>query len=190
MFAPPPLPPQTRNPVWAAEVVSATVKVRLRLGLLRRAVYSLRPGPLWAPALGCAAAAMLLGGGAAALLFLGLLLYTGFGGGAAKAGSSEGAATSSVVSAADEVSSVSGVSEASSSVLRELEAEPAPRGGAEEPLSPHPAAAAAAERVERYLDALPGAGAAGLRARKPGAAPADSAMGSEPGLPRPRAKFA
>lgn len=182
---PPALPvflPQTRNPAWAAEVVSATLKVRLRLGLLRRAIYSLRPGPLTALALGCAAVGMLLGGGGAALLFLGLLLYAGFssgaGGRAASSAAGDEASSSVSVSALEEVSAASGISEASSSLLREIEEEEGEAGeGQPFPASPLPSAAAAAEKVERWLPSTSAAAAADGQ-RKPGR-PADSAMGSE-----------
>lgn len=175
---------QTRNPAWAAEVVSATLNVRLRLGLLRRAIYSLRPGPLAALALGCAAVGMLLGGGGAALLFLGLLLYAGFssGGGRAVSSAADDAASSSSisVSALEDVSAASGISEASSSLLREMaEEEGDGEAGEGKPLppSPQPSAAAAAEKVERWLPSTSAAAAAGgpLKATRP----ADSAMGSE-----------
>ncbi len=174
---------QTRNPAWAAEVVSATLKVRLRLGLLRRAIYSLRPGPLAALALGCAAVGMLLGGGGAALLFLGLLLYAGFtsGGRSGRAASSvagDEASSSVSVSALEEVSAASGISEASSSLLREIEEEGEAAEGAPLPPSPLPSAAAAAEKVERWLPSTSAAAAVPGGQGKAGR-PADSAMGSE-----------
>lgn len=170
------MPPQARNPQWGAEVVSATLYVRLRLGLLRRALYSLRPGPLLLLALACAGAALLLGGCTAALLFSGLLLWAHSGGGAAETGEAD-EASSSISAQAEQLSSASGVSEASSSLLRELDGE----AGAAPP-SPLPAAAAAAAKVERWYDSLPSGSGAGT-ARKPGdgaapTGPADSAMGS------------
>lgn len=169
-------PPQTRNPTWAAEVVSATLKVRLRLGLLRRAIYAVRPGPLGLLALGSAALALVLGGGGAALVFLALLLWTGLGGGGREAGAGGEEQSSSSVSGAEEISSVSGISDASSSLLRELD------GEREAPPSPAPAAAAAAEKVEQWWDALPGTSGGGRPGGKPAAAgPADSAMGSGSG---------
>jgi hypothetical protein len=170
---------KTRNPAWAAEVVSATLKVRLRLGLLRRAIYSLRPGPLVALALGCAAIGMLLGGGGAALLFLGLLLYAGFssstaGGRAASSAAGDEASSSLSVSALEEVSAASGISEASSSLLREIEEEEGE--GKLLPPSPRPSVAAAAEKVERWLPSTSAAAAAAGGQGK-AARPADSAMG-------------
>ena len=165
---------QTRRPGWAAEVVSAELKVQLRLGLVRRAIYTLRPGTLLALVLGGAAVAMMLGGGAAALLFLALLLYAGVSSRGSAASEGEAASVSGA-SGYEEVSSVSGVSDASSSLLRELDGEGTAHEGS--PPSPHPAAAAA-EHVERYLDTLPSrSAAAGQRAqRKAGeaAGPADS----------------
>lgn len=173
-----PAPPQARNPRWGAEVVSATLCVRLRLGLLRRALYSLRPGPLLLLALGAAGTAMLLGGCTAALLFLGLLLWAHVGGGGATEASeaADEASSSSLSAEAEQLSSASGVSEASSSLLRELE------GEGEAPPSPHPAAAAAAAKVERWVDSLPSGSGGGGAGRKPGGGaaptgPADSAMG-------------
>lgn len=180
---------KTRNPRWAAEVLSATLKVRLRLGVVRRVLYTLRPGPLALVVLGGAALAAFLGGGAAAIVFLALLLFAGFGGGRGGDASAVQDEVSSNQSADVDVSSVSDVSEASSSLLRELEGEEG------EPPSPrqHPgmqtAAAAARRRSEEeegawYDAAGTSAAAAGggrLAGRKPGGL-ADSAMGSDAGL--------
>lgn len=187
--------------------MSAVLKVRLRLGLLRRAVYMVRPGGLLLPLLGAGAAAALLGGTAAAAVLLVLLVITGFGGGGGEA--AEGAADelgSMAGSEEAEVGSVSGVSEASSSLLRQLSDDegepPSPREllGVPAGTAGSGSWAGSGRRVaaERWYDPLlpdgsdtsSGLGAAGRvsteepHRRKPAAGaqrPADSAMGSEPG---------
>jgi hypothetical protein len=188
---------QTRSPSWFAEVLSANLKVQLRLGFLRRIAYTLRPGPLGLLLLGTGAAGALLGGGAATAVFLGLLVYAGFGasgGGAAGMADEAGSAAGD-----DDVSSVSGVSEASSSLLHEFEEEGEPPSPRQHPGMPTAAAAGAAMpptpvvlgpgRREMWQDALEELGVAPAAAprggertgRKPTAGPADSAMGSEAG---------
>ncbi len=67
---------QTRDPNWAPEVLSAQVAVRLRMGLLRRILYSLRPSALPMLLLGAAALASILGGSTAAAICFALWLYT------------------------------------------------------------------------------------------------------------------
>lgn len=181
--------------------MSATLKVQLRLGLVRRAVYLVRPGGLLLPLLGAGAAAAMFGGTAAAAVLLVLLALTGFGAGGGEA--AEGAADElgSVAGSEEaEVSSVSGVSEASSSLLRELSDDegepPSPHG----PLGVQAGAAGQSSRkaaAERWHDPLLGGATSGsslgragrleaeqLYRHKPAAGgqrPADSAMGSDPG---------
>lgn len=188
---------QTRSPSWFAEVLSANLKVQLRLGFLRRIAYTLRPGPLGLLLLGTGAAGALLGGGAATAVFLGLLVYAGLGasgGGAAGVAEEAGSAAGD-----DDVGSVSGVSEASSSLLHEFEEEGEPPSPRQHPGMPTAAAGAAMPptpvvvgpgRREMWQDALDELGVApaavaprgGERAgRKAAAGPADSAMGSEAG---------
>lgn len=172
-----PLGMQTRNPAWAAEVVSATLKVQLRLGLIRRLLYTLRPSPLALLLLGGSALAAFLGGGAAALVFLGLLVYAGFGGGGEAAAVRD--ELSSNMSADVEVSSASDVSEASSSMLRELEDHGEPPSPRQHPGMPTSAAAGAQAALGPPSAAGTSATVAGAPRRKAG--PADSAMGSDAG---------
>ncbi|EFN54789.1 hypothetical protein CHLNCDRAFT_134746 [Chlorella variabilis] len=168
---------KTRNPAWAAEVVSATLKVQLRLGLIRRLLYTLRPSPLALLLLGGSALAAFLGGGAAALVFLGLLVYAGFGGGGEAAAVRD--ELSSNMSADVEVSSASDVSEASSSMLRELEDHGEPPSPRQHPGMPTSAAAGAQAALGPPSAAGTSATVAGAPRRKAG--PADSAMGSDAG---------
>lgn len=155
---------KARNPLNPAEVVSAVLKVRLRLGIVRRVIYWFRPRPVLALALGAGGLGLLLGGGATALAFIALLLLAGFGGGGAaqdKAAAAEGDDVYSDAESGVELSSDSGGSEASSSLLRDAEQQEA---GPSRPAGD--AAAAAEERVARWLPTTAG--------------PADSAMGSQP----------
>ncbi|KAL4452355.1 hypothetical protein ABPG75_008017 [Micractinium tetrahymenae] len=188
------------------EVMSATLKVQLRLGLLRRAVYMLRPGGLLLPLLGAGAVAALLGGTAAAAVLLVLLAITGFGGGGEAAEAAADELGSVAGSDEVEVGSVSGVSEASSSLLRQLSDDegepPSPRGqlgmlGGTAGLGGSRAGGGRRVAAERWHDPLlseAGGSGSSLNAggrvleeqsrRKPAGGaqrPADSAMGSEPG---------
>lgn len=193
----------------AAEVESGVLKVRLRLGWLRRAVYWLRPGRLALPLLGLAAIGALMGGGAAAFVFLALLLWAGFSAGSGREAEA-GADELGSVAGSDDAVSVSWVSDASSSLLRDLSDDegepPVPRqpsgtrgtagtaagfrpgraraagagGGAEELLSVAGTSSAAAVAA-----AAEAADKYGGRPKSAGEAragrPADSAMGSEAG---------
>lgn len=195
--------PQVRSPGCEPEVMSATVKVQLRLGLLRRAVYMVRPGRLLLPLLGAGAAAALFGGTTAAVVLLVLLAFTGFGGGGEE--KAEGAADELGSDAGSEVAEVSSVSEASSSLLRQLSDDEGEPPSPRETLATLAGAGgrggwagggrrAAAERwhdpllpdVAAGSSSLGGAGRVGLEetyGRKPAGRaqrPADSAMGSEP----------
>lgn len=117
----PPHALQTRDPSWAPEVLSASVHVRLRMGLVTRLLYALRPGVLPMALLAAAAVAAVLGGSTAAVVFLALWAYTIWGGaagaeqdGTARAAGSEAEELSSTLSGADESGSISGLSEVES----------------------------------------------------------------------------
>lgn len=102
---------KTRDPGWAPELLSAQVSVRLRMGLLRSILYTLRPGTLLMLLLGGSALACLLGGSTAAAVCFALWLYTLWG-----AYRSEGAAEKAAGEAGEG-------SEAGSSVLSGVDGE-------------------------------------------------------------------
>ena len=84
------------------------MKLALRMGLLRRALYTLRPATLVGLLLGAAALLATLGGSGVALLLLGLWLYpAAAGGGGGKGAHGEG----SSVSGLEDMSSGSAASE-------------------------------------------------------------------------------
>lgn len=99
-------------------MLGARVKVQLRLGLVRRLLYALRPGGLLMLLLGAAALAALLGGSGVAAVFIALWVYTGWGGEGQGAGPPSGAEDLSSLAPSegemDETSSISGFSEAES----------------------------------------------------------------------------
>lgn len=115
---------QWRNPGWAPEVLAAAVRVQLRMNPVRRLLYALRPSTLLTLLAGALALAWLVGGSAAALALLTALLYTAVGRSGAKgrdggegAAQEDGTSLAGVGSDLDEVSSVSGISDAGSDLL-------------------------------------------------------------------------
>lgn len=67
---------KSRSSVWAPEVLGGNVQVRLRLGVLRRCLYLLRPGGLITLAAGAGAFSALLAGSFGLALALAALLWS------------------------------------------------------------------------------------------------------------------
>ena len=121
---------QLRESSWVPEVAAARARVQLRLGLLTRALYALRPGMPLMLLLGGAALSALLGGSVAATVFFLIWLYTvAWGPAAGAAGEGEEGAmpggtgeeesdllagSSAELSLGDEAGSISGFSEVES----------------------------------------------------------------------------